>query len=1508
MADASRPPLIRVVLLLGLLLWAQPVLPQSGEVRYVYDVSGRLVGVVDQNGNGAVYTYDAVGNLVSITRTTVGDVAVIALSPGSGGAGSTVTISGLGFGATNGSNTVSFNGTAATVTAQSSTSIVAVVPAGATTGPVTVIAPTGTAVSATPFVVTATVPPPAITGFTPAVALPLTSVTVTGTGFDPVPAQNRLAFNQRLAPIATASATQLDVTLPPSTTSGRLTLSTLGGSTTSTADLFVPPAPFQPSDVDTAVRAEIGQPQAVSITTANHVALVVFDGAPGRRVVISTVGSPSPNAKLYQPNGLLALSGSSFVDTTPVPVGATYTLLLDPSGTATPNYTVTVSEVPPDVTATAVIGGPAVPINVVAAGQNARVTFTGTAGQRIGARIADLTIPWTEWSIRPADGPPLGTQWSSVGSPQYDFLEAVLPSTGTYWIDFNPELDDTGSFNLTLAEVAADVTGTITPGGPPVTIATTEPGQNGSLTFTGTAGQRVSLLMTDFASGVSIFTDVSMIAPDGSTVMAPAQLYSGNDYRDTVTLPLSGTYTIRFDPEDGRFGAITFTLFDVPPDLTDVMVVGTPKTVALSISQNGTLTFAGTAGQQVTLQMSSVTITQTDVRVFNPDGTPLSNQILVTTSGATIADMTLGVTGTYSITVNPRRVYSGSMTLTLFGGNDIIGTITPGGPPVSVTTTQPGQNVRLTFAGTAGQRVSLRTTNVTITSSLVSILNPDGSTLGSVSSGTSGAFLDTKTLATTGTHTVFIDPSGGNMGNMTVTLYDVPSDDLGPISFGVAVPVTIGTPGQNARLTFTGAAGQYVGLQASAVSGATGSMAILRPDGTSLVSATVSSSGALIDSTALPSAGTYTVLHDPSSANTGSLTLKLATDVVGTIVADGAAVPVTIAHAGQAARLTFDGAVDQRVSVNVTALSISGSTTVALLRPDGTTHASTTVSGSGGLLDATVLTVAGTYTVVFNPSSTNTGNGTLRLHNVADVTGPIVPGGAAVPVTIATPGQNARLTFDGTAGQRVSLHATSVTIASSSLQLLRPDGTTLVSATISTSGGLVEATLPSAGSYTAFLNPSGANAGNATLRLYDLADVTGPIVPDGAAVPVTIASPGQNARLTFDGAAGQRMSVNATSVTIGGSTTVAILKPDGTTLASRTVTTSGGLLEPATLPTAGSYTVLLDPAAANTGNATLRLHAVVDLTGPITPGGAAVPLTVATPGQNALLTFTGTAGQKMSVDATSVTIAGSTTVAILRPDGTTLASRTVTTSGGLLEPATLATTGTYTVLLDPPGPNTGNATLRLYDVTDVIGTITPGVAAPVTIATPGQNARLTFEGTVGQRVSLRTTAVTIPSSTVSILRPDGTSLGSVTSTTSGAFLDTKTLNVSGTHTVLLDPAGANTGNTTLTLYDVPADVAGSLTINGGGVPITIATPGQNGALTFSGTAGQQVTVRITGNTAGSITVRLLRPDGSQQTSSTSSSANFNLSAQTLATTGTYTVTVDPAGANTGALTVAVTNP
>lgn len=104
------------------------------------------------------------------------------------------------------------------------------------------------------------------------------------------------------------------------------------------------------------------------------------------------------------------------------------------------------------------------------------------------------------------------------------------------------------------------------------------------------------------------------------------------------------------------------------------------------------------------------------------------------------------------------------------------------------------------------------------------------------------------------------------------------------------------------------------------------------------------------------------------------------------------------------------------------------------------------------------------------------------------------------------------------------------------------------------------------------------------------------------------------------------------------------------------------------------------------------------------------------------------------------------------------------------------------------------------------------------------------------------------------------------------------------------------------------EVTGSVTINAAATSITISRAGQNARYTFAGTASQQATVKITGNTLGSVSVILYTPSGAWQTGTTNSAATFNLPTVTLATTGTCTITINPQTIGTGSLNLQVTSP
>jgi hypothetical protein len=139
-----------------------------------------------------------------------------------------------------------------------------------------------------------------------------------------------------------------------------------------------------------------------------------------------------------------------------------------------------------------------------------------------------------------------------------------------------------------------------------------------------------------------------------------------------------------------------------------------------------------------------------------------------------------------------------------------------------------------------------------------------------------------------------------------------------------------------------------------------------------------------------------------------------------------------------------------------------------------------------------------------------------------------------------------------------------------------------------------------------------------------------------------------------------------------------------------------------------------------------------------------------------------------------------------------------------------------------------------------------------------------------------------------------------------AFIEPVALPSQTPYAVSVDPGGITTGSGTVKLYTV-VDTSGTTSINGGGVPVTVGTPGQLHQLTFSGTAGQLVTVRLTGNTIGTTTVSLLNGQTTLK-SSQQSGASFNLAQATLPADGTYTVVIDPLAQRTGSITVSVTNP
>ncbi|TKB62057.1 MAG: hypothetical protein E8D48_08570, partial [Nitrospira sp.] len=548
---------------------------------------------------------------------------------------------------------------------------------------------------------------------------------------------------------------------------------------------------------------------------------------------------------------------------------------------------------------------------------------------------------------------------------------------------------------------------------------------------------------------------------------------------------------------------------------------------------------------------------------------------------------------------------------------------TPSSSPIGTTVMIYGTGFSATLASNTVKFNGTTATVLTASTTVLTVTVPSGATTGPISV-TVGANTATSTasfIVGSGAPTLAsFNPAVGNYG-ATVTLTGI-NYDTTPI---------------NNRVAFTAAMGAIATATATTITVPVPSTAQTGPISVSTIQGKATSSQEFF--VAPPGVVSADVQY------------------TGRITEDGPTVVASITTANKNGLMVFDGTVGQRVTVGFSGVTVT-QFSAFVYRPDGLvmTAPVSSFNTSGGSIDLSVLPMTGTYTIVLDPVSTYTGNITVTVST--ELTGTITPGGAAVPISIARVGQNARYTFTGTAGQTVSAGLTAVTISNGNVSILKPDGSALVAPTgFNTGGGAIESqVLPTSGTYAILVDPSGTATGNVTLTLYNQPDVTGPITIDGATVSPSLTVPGQRARYTFTGTAGQWVNLGLTAVTIS-SSTVSLLKPDGTTLVSSSFSTSGGSLDPTTtLPTTGTYTIVVDPAVLATGSMTLTLTS--PLTGTITLDGASVPINLTKAGRTARYTFSGTSGQWVSLGMTAVTIS-SGTVTLLNPSGTPLASTSI---------------------------------------------------------------------------------------------------------------------------------------------------------------------------------------------------------------------------------------------------------
>ncbi|MEZ4972671.1 MAG: IPT/TIG domain-containing protein [Cyclobacteriaceae bacterium] len=215
-----------------------------------FDPGACVFGLTSNGGYDTFFQQISTGTLALPTITS--------FSPTTGPIGTTITITGTNFSAIPTDNSVVFfNNKPATVSASNATSITTSVPAGATTGKISVTVNCNTVISSGNFTVTAS-SSPTISSFTPSSGPVGTTVTITGTNFDPTPANNTVKFNGTTAAVSVSSSTSITCTVPSGASSGKITVTVAGNTATSVVDFTVTTSPaititLQPSSTSACV-------------------------------------------------------------------------------------------------------------------------------------------------------------------------------------------------------------------------------------------------------------------------------------------------------------------------------------------------------------------------------------------------------------------------------------------------------------------------------------------------------------------------------------------------------------------------------------------------------------------------------------------------------------------------------------------------------------------------------------------------------------------------------------------------------------------------------------------------------------------------------------------------------------------------------------------------------------------------------------------------------------------------------------------------------------------------------------------------------------------------------------------------------------------------------------------------------------------------------------------------------------------------------------------------------
>jgi RHS repeat-associated protein len=480
--------------------------------------TGATTGNVVVNASGV--------NSNAVSFTVVAAPSITSLSPTTGAIGASVTITGANFGATQGTGTVTFNGTTVTTIASwSATSIVATVPTGATTGNVVVNA-SGVASNAISFTV---LPTPSITSLSPASGAVGASVTITGSGFGSTQGTSAVKFNTTTATITSWSATSIVATVPTGATTGNIVVNASGVNSNGVSFTVV---------------------AAPSITS-----LSPTTGAVGASVTIT-----GANFGSTQGTGTVSFNGTTV--TTIASWSATSIVATVPTGATTGNVVVNASGVNSNGVSFTVVAAPSITsLSPTSGAVGASVTITGA---NFGATQGTGTVTFNGTAATPSS-------WNATS------IVATVPTgatTGNVVVNASGVNSNAVSFTVVTAPSITSLSPTSGAVGASVTITGANFGStqgSSTVTFNGTTATPASW------SASSIVAPVPNGATSGNVVVTVSSVSSAG-VSFTVLLTPSVT---NLSPTSGAAGTpvtITGTNFGATQGTSTVAFNGTSAT------------------------------------------------------------------------------------------------------------------------------------------------------------------------------------------------------------------------------------------------------------------------------------------------------------------------------------------------------------------------------------------------------------------------------------------------------------------------------------------------------------------------------------------------------------------------------------------------------------------------------------------------------------------------------------------------------------------------------------------------------------------------------------------------------------------------------------------------------------------------------------------------------------------------------------------------------------------